>query len=213
MKRRFLFMLMAVCSFVGANAAINRANNYLQAADVTAKQGQTVEVSLTMVNKTFDIINWKTELVLPEGVTLVSAVAAERWADEVTVTGNQLFSETETAVAIGEGVVAKFTLQVDATVAEGTYDLALKGTVMHAKDNTEIAQTDNQYFKLTVEPAEVGIKGDVNGDGKVDGFDVVNIYSIMLGDVPEVPAADVNLDGKVDGFDVVAIYNIMLGNE
>ena len=213
MKRRFLFMLMAVCSFVGANAAINRANNYLKAADVTAKQGQTVEVALTMVNKTFDIINWQTELVLPEGVTLVSAVAAERWADEVIVTGNQLFSETETAVATGEGVVAKFTLQVASTVAEGTYDLALKGTVMHAKDNTEIAQTDNQYFKLTVEPAEVGIKGDVNGDGKVDGFDVVNIYSIMLGDLPEVPAADVNNDGKVDGFDVVAIYNIMLGNE
>lgn len=206
-------MLMAVCSFIGANAALNRTNNYLQAADVTAKQGQTVEVALTMVNKTFDIINWKTELVLPEGVTLVSAVAAERWADEVTVTGNQLFSETETAVAIGEGVVAKFTLQVDASVAEGTYDLALKGTVMHAKNSTEIAQTENQYFKLTVEKKDEGIKGDVNGDGKVDGFDVVNIYSIMLGDVPEVPAADVNLDGKVDGFDVVAIYNIMLGNE
>ena len=213
MKRRFLFMLMAVCSFVGANAALNRTNNYLKAADVTAKQGQTVEVALTMVNNTKEIINWQTDLVLPEGVTLVSVAPAERWSEEIVVTDNKLFSETENAVATGEGVVAKITLQVASTVAEGSYDIALKGTVMHAKDNTEIVQTDPRYFKLAVEKADEGIKGDVNNDGKVDGFDVVNIYSIMLGDAPEVPAADVNRDGKVDGFDVVAIYNIMLGNE
>ena len=208
MKRRFLFMLMAVCSFIGANAALNRTNNYLQAADVTAKQGQTVEVALTMVNKTFDIINWKTELVLPEGVTLVSAVAAERWADEVTVTGNQLFSETETAVAIGEGVVAKFTLQVDATVAEGTYDLALKGTVMHAKNSTEIAQTENQYFKLTVEKADEGKKGDLNGDGKVTASDIQIVLNAMA-EEDNNPAYDLNDDGKVTASDIQIILNIM----
>ena len=211
MKRRFLFMLMAVCSFVGANAAINRANNYLKAADVTAKQGQTVEVALTMVNKTFDIINWQTELVLPEGVTLVSAVAAERWADEVTVTGNQLFSETETAVASGEGVVAKFTLQVASTVAEGTYDLALKGTVMHANDKTEIAQTDNQYFKLTVEPAG-GIKGDVDGNGSVGVGDIEAVLNIMAGGINN-PAGDVDGNGSVGVGDIEAILNIMAGGE
>lgn len=208
MKRRFLFMLMAVCSFIGANAALNRTNNYLQAADVTAKQGQTVEVALTMVNRTFDIINWKTELVLPEGVTLVSAVAAERWADEVIVTGNQLFSETETAVAIGEGVVAKFTLQVDATVAEGTYDLALKGTVMHAKNSTEIAQTDNKYFKLTVEKADDGKKGDLNGDGKVTASDIQIVLNAMA-DEDNNPAYDLNGDGKVTASDIQIILNIM----
>jgi hypothetical protein len=212
MKRRFLFLLMAVCSFVGANAAINRANNYLQAADATAKQGQTVEVALTMVNKTFDIINWQTELVLPEGVTLVSAVAADRWTETVQVEGVKLFSETETAVAKGEGVVAKITLQVDATVAAGEYDLALKGIVMHAPDGTEIAQVENKAFKLTVEEGIPGKKGDVNGDDAVDGMDVVAIYNIMLGNNEPTPAADVNGDGTVDGMDVVAIYNIMLGN-
>ena len=208
MKRRFLFMLMAAFTFMGANAALNRANNYLKAADVTAKQGQTVEVALTMVNRTFDIINWKTELVLPEGVTLVSAVAAERWADEVTVTGNQLFSETENAVATGEGVVAKITLQVASTVAEGSYDIALKGTVMHAKDNTEIAQTDPQNFKLTVEKADDGKKGDLNGDGKVTASDIQVVLNAMTDDNND-PAYDLNGDGKVTASDIQVILNIM----
>ena len=201
-------MLMAAFTFMGANAALNRANNYLKAADVTAKQGQTVEVALTMVNRTFDIINWKTELVLPEGVTLVSAVAAERWADEVTVTGNQLFSETENAVATGEGVVAKITLQVASTVAEGSYDIALKGTVMHAKDNTEIAQTDPLNFKLAVEKADDGKKGDLNGDGHVDASDIQMILNDMA-EGTNNPAFDLNGDEHIDASDIQIILNIM----
>ena len=203
-------MLMAVCSFVGANAAINRANNYLQAADATAKQGQTVEVALTMVNKTFDIINWQTELVLPEGVTLVSAVAAERWTEAVQVDGVKLFSETETAVAKGEGVVAKITLQVDAAVAAGEYDLALKGIVMHAPDGTEIAQVENKAFKLTVEEGgvEPGIRGDLNGDGFVDASDIQVILNDMSNETND-PVHDLNKDGFIDASDIQVILNIM----
>jgi hypothetical protein len=208
MKRRFLFMLMAAFTFMGANAAINRANNYLKAADVTAKQGQTVDVALTMVNKTFDIINWQTELVLPEGVTLVSVAPAERWSEEIVVTDNKLFSETENAVATGEGVVAKITLQVASTVAEGSYDIALKSTVMHAKDNTEIAQTDPQYFKLTVEKADEGKKGDLNGDGKVTASDIQVVLNAMA-DEDNNPAYDLNGDGKVTASDIQIILNIM----
>ena len=212
MKRRFLFMLMAAFTFMGANAAINRANNYLKAADVTAKQGQTVEVALTMVNKTFDIINWQTELVLPEGVTLVSVAPAERWSEEIVVTDNKLFSETENAVATGEGVVAKITLQVASTVAEGSYDIALKGTVMHAKDKTEIAQTDPQYFKLAVEKADVGKKGDLNGDGHVDASDILMVLNDMA-EGTNNPAFDLNGDGHIDASDIQIILNIMAEGE
>ena len=211
MKRRFLFLLMAVCSFVGANAAINRANNYLYAKDATAKQGQNVEVTLNMKNAK-EIINWKTTLVLPEGVTFVSAVAADRWTEEIVPTDLTLFSETETAVAAGDGVVAKITLQVASTVAEGEYEIQLKDVVMTAADQTSIAQVESKTFKLTVEAGEVGIKGDVNGDGAVDGMDVVAVYNVMLGNAEQTPASDVNGDGAVDGMDVVAIYGIMLGN-
>jgi hypothetical protein len=207
MKRRFLFMLMAVCTFVGANAALNRANNYLSANDTEAEQGKTVEVNLIMTNNTFDIINWQTELVLPEGVTLKSVAAAERWTEAIQVTGNTLFSETETAVATGKGVVAKITLEVASTVAAGEYEIALKGTVMHSSDGTEIQQVENQTFKLTVKEAP-GIKGDLNGDGHVDTGDIQLILNDMADSVFDA-AKDLNGDGHVDTGDIQIILNIM----
>jgi hypothetical protein len=211
MKRRFLFMLMAALTCIGANAAINRANNYLEASAATATAGKTVEVSILMTNN-FNIINWQTNLVLPEGITLVSAVAAEKWVDPVNVEGNQISSETETAVGAGsKAVVAKVTLQVASTVAEGEYDIALSGTVMIADNSTIVTQIDNKVAKLTVEPA-IGIKGDVNGDNAVDVMDAVMIYDIMAGNVASKPEADVNGDNAVDVMDVVAIYDIMAGN-
>ena len=204
-------MLMAALTCIGANAAINRANNYLEASAATATAGKTVEVSILMTNN-FNIINWQTNLVLPEGITLVSAVAAEKWVDPVNVEGNQISSETETAVGAGsKAVVAKVTLQVASTVAEGEYDIALSGTVMIADNSTIVTQIDNKVAKLTVEPA-TGIKGDVNGDNAVDVMDAVMIYDIMAGNVASKPEADVNGDNAVDVMDVVAIYDIMAGN-
>lgn len=209
MKRRFLFLLMAVCSFVGANAALNRTNNYLEAASATAEQGKTVEVALTMVNNTKEIINWQTDLVLPEGITLVSAVAADRWSEAIQVEGVRLFSETETPVATGRGVVAKFTLQVAATVAPGEYDLALTGIVMHTPDGTEIAQTENKGFKLTVtEASEPGIKGDLNDDDYVDASDIQVILNDMANETND-PKCDLNSDGFIDASDIQVILNIM----
>lgn len=212
MKRRFLFLLMAVCSFVGANAALNRTNNHLYAKDVTAKQGQTVEVTLNMKNLTKKIINWKTTLNLPEGVTFVSAVAADRWTEEIAVTDLTLFSETENAVEVGDGCVAKITLQVASTVAEGEYEIQLTDMVMTADDQTSIAQTDSQTFKLTVEAGEVGVKGDVDGNGSVGVGDIEAVLNIMAGG-DSTPAADVDGNGSVGVGDIEAILNIMAGGE
>jgi hypothetical protein len=119
-----------------------------------------------------------------------------------------LFSETENAVATGEGVVAKITLQVASTVAEGSYDIALKSTVMHAKDNTEIAQTDPQYFKLTVEKADEGKKGDLTGDDEVNAADIQALLNIIAAG-ENVPAADLTGDGEVNAADIQALLNII----
>ena len=213
MKRRFLFLLMAAFTFVGAQASLNRANNLLKADAVTAKQGETVVVPLIMKNSK-TIANWQTQLGLPEGVTLLSVEAAERWTEAVQVTELTLFSETETPVAAGEGVVAKITLQIDKTVAAGEYTISLNNTVMTSPEvtNGPIAQTEPQTFKLTVEEGEQFIKGDVSGDGEVNVMDAVYVYDIMAGNAESNPAADVNGDGEVNVMDVVAIYDIMAGN-
>ena len=211
MKRRFLFLLMAVCSFVGANAAINRANNYLYANDVTAKTGllgQTVEVTLNMKNAK-EIINWKTTLAgLPEGVTFVKAEAADRWSEEVVATDLTLFSETENAVAAGDGVVAKITLSVAATVAEGEYDIQLKDVVMTAADGTSIAQVESKTFKLTIEAGGEEKKGDLTGDGDVNAADIQALLNIIASGEFD-PRADLTGDGDVNAGDIQALLNII----
>ena len=58
------------------------------------------------------------------------------------------------------------------------------------------------------------LKGDANGDGKVDIVDVTSTISSILGQNPATfnkEAADVNGDNKVDIVDVTTIIDIILG--
>ena len=212
MKRKFLFVLLAALTCISANAALKRQNNYLEfSGEVTATAGKEVVVNILMTNN-LTITSWQTELVLPAGVTFVKVENTENWADAITTNGNLLFSETETAAATGQKVaVAKVTLKVDASVVAGEYEIALDKIVMTASDESTIAQTEPKAVKLVVEEAH-GIKGDVNGDGEVNGMDVIAIYNMILENTEKTAAADVNGDNEVNGMDVIAVYNIILGN-
>ena len=53
--------------------------------------------------------------------------------------------------------------------------------------------------------------GDVNGDGQVNGTDLVALTNIILGRNTKTSGADVNGDGQVNGTDYVALTNIILG--
>ena len=55
------------------------------------------------------------------------------------------------------------------------------------------------------------VKGDVNGDGYVNGTDLVALTNIILGKSEEKASADVNGDGYVNGTDYVVLVNIILG--
>lgn len=57
------------------------------------------------------------------------------------------------------------------------------------------------------------LKGDVNGDKKVDISDIVAVINTMAGDTTYQKTADVNGDNDVNISDVVMIINIMAGVE
>ncbi len=58
----------------------------------------------------------------------------------------------------------------------------------------------------------LSIKGDVNGDGRVNVSDVSVLINMILGIVPvDESLADVNGDGRVNVSDVSALINIILG--
>ena len=192
MKRKFLFVLLAALTCIGANAALKRQNNYLEfSGEVTATAGKEVVVNILMTNN-LTITSWQTELVLPAGVTFVKAESTESWTDEISVSNNVLFSETDNAAAAGQKVaVAKVTLKVDASVAAGEYEIALDKIVMTASDESTIAQT-----------------GDLTGDDKVNAADIQALLNIIAAEEFNA-AADLTGDSKVNAADIQALLNII----
>lgn len=201
-------MLMAALTCIGANAALKRANNYLEASEATATAGKTVVVNILMINN-LNIVNWQTNLVLPEGITLVSAEAAEKWVDPVNVEGNKISAETETPVGPSQkAVIAKVTLQVASTVAAGEYEIALHGTVMIDENSDIVTQEDDKVAKLTVEEGPVGVEGDLTGDREVNAADIQAMLNLIAaGENSE--AADLTKDGEVNAGDIQALLNII----
>ena len=67
-------------------------------------------------------------------------------------------------------------------------------------------------IKVDIIPYTNFIKGDVNGDGKVNVSDVTALINMILGiTTTDQTRADVNGDGKVNVSDVTALINLILG--
>jgi len=88
-----------------------------------------------------------------------------------------------------------------------------KGTKYDASHtNHEYARIDkiNSPGYLTEKQAN-GLKGDVNGDGEVNGTDLVALVNIIMRENGVgYSAADVNSDGEVNGTDLVTLVNIIM---
>ena len=68
------------------------------------------------------------------------------------------------------------------------------------------------YDPVTPTSGIITIKGDVNGDGVVNGTDIQAVINfIVAGEYDE--KADVNQDEKVNGTDIQEIINIVVNNE
>ena len=101
-------------------------------------------------------------------------------------------------------------------VSESTYEG--EGTI-EVKDILFTRTSDRKEIAFdnttgTVNTKET-LKGDANGDGKVNVTDIVEMVNHILGSESDkflFDAADVNEDGKVNVTDIVMVVNIILGS-
>ena len=104
------------------------------------------------------------------------------------------------------------------------YDYSLKdvpegdylATVLYYQDwgdsDKQMWYYRNEFLKeIRIINTPEPVKGDVNGDGFVNGTDLVALTNIILGKSSRTDTADVNGDGQVNGTDYVALANIVLG--
>ena len=72
---------------------------------------------------------------------------------------------------------------------------------------------DNEVCALISPVCQVGLVGDVNGDGHVNSSDVTTLYNYLLnGNTTGLVNGDVNNDGSINSGDITAVYDILLGN-
>ena len=161
---------------------------------------------------------------MPAGLVMTSDIDADIYmVSAKAINGSAQEAKLELFYSTDQGTNWK---SVDANVIAGNSD---ETTVWRFTVNspvrfriTRIAgnkQVDLKVDDITIHytgelrPIEVGIVGDVNGDGKVDVEDVNAAINIILDlKTPDyyIGNADVNGDGKVDVEDVNAIINIIL---
>lgn len=71
----------------------------------------------------------------------------------------------------------------------------------------DLTESDVAEFVYTVQPEDE--QGDVNGDGKVNGTDLVLLTNLIMSDLYG-SSADMNNDGKVNGTDYVLMVNVIM---
>ena len=122
---------------------------------------------------------------------------------------------------IGSGDVTKWqrvgdaeadgSLVVDTSkLAPGEYIFALAG--QPGKENPGAICSTPGGVRVTIHEKPV-VKGDIDGDGKVNALDVSALYSaIFSGEELDAAVADINGDGKINVLDVSALYALVMNN-
>ena len=192
----------------------------LSVAQVTANPGDEVEVTITLAGNpglaglelavAYDSVLTLTDVTF--GSTFGSLVtAAEPYTNPQVLA---MISPTEASTA--NGVFATLTFKVAETATNG-YNAAI--IVTYDEDNVFDADLDNVLLTVTNGSVTVGgiTYGDANGDGKINGRDVILLrqymanydYTTGTSTVTAAAGADANGDGKINGRDVILMRQYM----
>jgi len=216
--------IAASCSTVMASAQAGTASMTL--TDATAIGGNLVTVDL-MVNTNnlcagYNIdIEFDDDLVLKNVEGVMTTCTVENVVSLVNFTGTYFKDDK---------VLSTLTFEVPADASEGEeYDVRVKGITNFCTDTEEFENvvinnstieilesgdkgvTDHMVYveEGATTSTVVGMRGDVNNDGKVDLYDALAVAKQMMS-IEELDAkqsffGNVNEDGKIDLYDVINI--------
>ena len=221
----------------GCNAIIEKSTNRLIAgckttvipSDVTAigtfafyeHHGlETIEIpsSVTLIERSaFNHILGLTKIVVPNSVaTLEPYVFSQCYGLQEATIGSGVTS-IGMGLMYGCSAVTSLTSYImdpsTVTMEEKVFkNMDYENCVLHVPAGTKSIYQVTDQWKDFLNIEEMGIPGDVDGDGVVTAADVTALYDILLGDESAATeAGDVDGDGNITSADITAIYNILLG--
>lgn len=194
---------------------------------VDACVGTTISLPICLKNSNA-ITLWQGDLYLPEGISfaidnfgdpLLSLSGDRTTASRHTLAANVqpdgalriLCSSNTNKVFTGnDGEVATIVVQLSNNMSDGDYPIIFKN-VKFVEPSTIKHEVSEIISLINVRSYTLG---DVNGDGEIDGADLVGIVNFILNASTtglNQKAADVNSDGVIDGSDYVTVVNTILG--
>jgi hypothetical protein len=195
--------------------------NVLAMDNLDGYVGGTVVLPILMNNKA-QITGLQFDLYLPAGV---SVALNARGKNDITVTGRmeESYSISSNTMADGSirvtglsldstpftgntGAIINVVLKVDASIADGNYQLQLK--------NITLSDVTGTYYKPANSSCILAVKsfmlGDVDGSGEVNINDAVCIVNHILNKTPAnfiAAAADLDGSGEININDAVVLIN------
>ena len=202
MKRIFYGALLALMS-------VSATGQTLSVQPIETQAGTQTELVLSLSGATA-MSALQFNLTLPEGMTAGDNVTPGPATNGHTLSvqtldsGDRLFILYSMDLnTFGEGELLRIPVSVsdEAQTGEGRlYTVRTASTEAVSQACSEVS------FDVTVKAI---IPGDVNGDGNVNGADIVAVINYVLAD--DI-AGDVNGDGNVNGADIVAVINYVLND-
>ena len=198
---------------------------YPESADL--KPGATGMIRLVLDNSQ-QYYGFQADIRLPEGIQMLKGsdgepdITLSERADEgdYKVNSNILsdgtlilsaFSANHQPFSGTAGVLVNLNVSVSDDFSGGSVEISNVLFVSNQDTDVEFDSTSS-----TLGVASAYELGDVNGDGKVTGGDVVSLVNSIIGNQPSFfieSVADVNNDGKLTGGDVVSLVNIIINKQ
>ena len=209
MKSRLLFLIILVLTFVrgqGSGIGSNASFTSQSTEQFSAFVGQTVNRSIEIQFKSGDIIPNPD----PPDVPMITSGSSNQSIEAELIDLSYMVSVEGEDSAMFTAKVIKKSATSNACTVKITYMPTSVG-VHHAY--VTVTCTKLSVLKSPVTINLIGeasvLKGDANGDGKVDISDVTNLIDVILNG-GEAPGGDVNGDGKVDISDVTNLIDLIL---
>ncbi len=228
-------MLFASCACFTANAEGGMIIKATPEKDTITSADTTLAVSVDFEGNTegFNTIGF--EVAYPEGFTFVDGAIDEAYEDTFWLSLGGYEGPTYVIVDDAENSIVKivaaclyniedesgtlfnlnFAVDADKVADENTFTVTVMDSIF--EDNGEVVAVDIENGTVTYEDGDIGLLGDVDGNGIVNSVDASLVLQHFLGKstVPltaaQLAVADVDGNGIVNSVDAANILQIFLG--